>query len=115
VIWRGHSAAGAGIGCNTIFGYFEVEIYMKNMRAFFPLLFGQIQLLRIMLSCFSQLEFPVVSGQHTISKYKSLVKLYICPRILVPFSCGTKSQLVSFSLDLKNYPFLSAIYLDLVI
>jgi hypothetical protein len=34
---------------------------------------------------------------------------------LVPFSCGTKSQLVSFSLDLKNYPFLSAIYLDLVL
>jgi hypothetical protein len=34
---------------------------------------------------------------------------------LVPFSCGTKSQLVSFSLDLKNcIPFLSAIYLDLV-
>jgi hypothetical protein len=31
-----------------------------------------------------------------------------------PFSCGTKCQLVSFSLDLKNYPFLCAIYLDLV-
>jgi hypothetical protein len=27
---------------------------------------------------------------------------------------GTKSQLVSFSLDLKNYQFLCAIYLDLV-
>jgi hypothetical protein len=28
-----------------------------------------------MLSCFSQLEFPVVSGQHTISKYKSLIHM----------------------------------------
>jgi hypothetical protein len=35
----------------------------------------KIQLLRIMLSCFSQLEFPVVSGQLTISKYKSLVHM----------------------------------------
>jgi hypothetical protein len=42
------------------------------MRAFF---LDKIQLLRIMLSCFSQLEFPVVSGPHTISKYKSLVHM----------------------------------------
>jgi hypothetical protein len=33
----------------------------------------KIQLLRIMPSFFSQLEFPVVSGQHTLSKYRSLV------------------------------------------
>jgi hypothetical protein len=42
----------------------------------------------------------LVSGQHTVSKYRSLV--HMCPHILVPFSCGTKSQLASFSLDLKN-------------
>jgi hypothetical protein len=69
-----------------------------------------------MLSYFSQLEFPVVSGQHILYKYQNIEALYICPHhIFVPFSCGTKSQLVSFSLDLKNlYPFLSAIYQDLV-
>jgi hypothetical protein len=34
--------------------------------------------------------------------YQNIEALYICPHMLVPFSCGTKSQLVSFSLDLKN-------------
>jgi hypothetical protein len=34
--------------------------------------------------------------------YQNIEALYICPHILVPFSCGTKSQLVLFSLDLKN-------------
>jgi hypothetical protein len=34
--------------------------------------------------------------------YQNIEALYICPHILVRFSCGTKSQLVSFSLDLKN-------------
>jgi hypothetical protein len=96
---------------NHVFGMFE-EIWFQIMRAFSLYSFDKIQLQRIMLSCFSQLEFPVVSGQHTLSKYKSLVHM----SSLVHFSCGTKSQLVLFSLDLKNYPFRSAIYnyLDLV-
>jgi hypothetical protein len=34
--------------------------------------------------------------------YQNIEALYTCPHILVHFSCGTKSQLVSFSLDLKN-------------
>jgi hypothetical protein len=55
----------------------------------------KIQLLRIMPSCISQLEFPFVSGQHTISKYRSLV-------VLIPFSCGIKSQLVHFHLTWKT-------------
>jgi hypothetical protein len=75
----------------------------------------KIQLLTIMPSYISRLEFQVVSVQHTISKYRSLV--HLCPHILVPFSCGTKSQLVScfiFTWPEKLHPFLSAIYLDLV-
>jgi hypothetical protein len=55
---------------------------------------------RIMPSYFSQLEFPVVSGQHTVSKYRSLVHMFSYK--LAPFSCRTKSQLVSFSLNPKN-------------
>jgi hypothetical protein len=34
--------------------------------------------------------------------YQNIKALYICPHILVPFAFGTKSQLVSFSLALKN-------------
>jgi hypothetical protein len=44
------------------------------MRGFLPSL-DKLHLLRIMPSCYSQLEFPVVSGQHTISKYRSLVNM----------------------------------------
>jgi hypothetical protein len=40
---------------------------------FFLYSLDKILLLRIMPNYFSQLEFPVVSGQHTISKYRSLV------------------------------------------
>jgi hypothetical protein len=73
-----------------------------------------IQLLRIMLSCFSQLEFPVVSGQHTISKYKSLV--HMSSYIGTFFMYGTKSQPACFIFTWpeKLCPFLSAIYQDLV-
>jgi hypothetical protein len=35
----------------------------------------KLHLLRIMPSCYSQLEFPVVSGRHTITKYRSLVHM----------------------------------------
>jgi hypothetical protein len=72
------------------------------MRAFFLYNLDKIQLMRIMPSFFSQLEFPVVSGQHRPTISLNIEALFICPHILVPFSCGTKSQLVSFSLDLKN-------------
>jgi hypothetical protein len=80
------------------------------MRACLPLLFcswgdfclfslDTLHLLRIMPICYSQLEFPVVSGQHTISKYRRLVHL---SSFWYLSSYGTKSQLVSFSLALKN-------------
>jgi hypothetical protein len=74
----------------------------------------KIQLLRIMLSCFSQLEFPVVSGQHTISKYKSLVHMSSGQHTISKYkslvhmsSVGTffmwnQVSACSFSLDLKN-------------
>jgi hypothetical protein len=45
--------------------------------------------------------------------YQNIEALNICPHILVPFSCGTKSQFVSFSLDRKTVS-ICAIYLDLV-
>jgi hypothetical protein len=56
----------------------SIFVVVATSRAWgpFPLYsLDKIQLLRIMLSCFSQLEFPVVSGQHTISKYRNLVHM----------------------------------------
>jgi hypothetical protein len=68
--------------------------------------------MRIMPSYYSQLRNSQWSQVSIL--YQNIEALYICPHILVPFSCGSKSQLVSFSLDMKNSPFLCAIYLDLV-
>jgi hypothetical protein len=47
--------------------------HSKNyMRAFFPLLFRQNPTPENHAKLNSQLEFPVISGQHIISKYRSL-------------------------------------------
>jgi hypothetical protein len=65
-----------------------------------------------MPSYFSQLEFPVVSGQHTISKYRSLVHMssYSCPF----FMWNQISACFIFTWPEQLYPFLSAIYLVFV-
>jgi hypothetical protein len=65
-------------------------------RAFFPLLLGQNPTPENHV----KLHFTIGMSSGLRSAY--IEALYICPHILVPFSCGTKSQLVSFSLDLKN-------------
>jgi hypothetical protein len=57
-----------------------------------------IQLLRIMLSCISQLEFSVVSCQHTISKYKSLVHNYV----LIYFHVEPNLSLFHYHLTCKT-------------
>jgi hypothetical protein len=74
------------------------------MRAFF--LYSLDKLLRIIPSCISQLEFPVVSGRHAISKYMSLFGTF--------FMWNQISACFIFTWPEQLYPFLSAIYLDLV-
>jgi hypothetical protein len=82
----------------------------------------KIQLLRMMSSCFSQLEFPVVSGQHYIKI--SLVHMSSCFNTFFIWNQTSAFYLVHVEPNLwacliftwpeKLYPFLSEIYLVLV-
>jgi hypothetical protein len=92
---------------------FQVNNHPKAAMRAFPLYsLDKIQLLRIMPSCFSQLELPVVSGQHTLSKYKSLV--HMSSYIGTFFMWNQISACFMFTWPEQLYSFLSAIYLDLV-
>jgi hypothetical protein len=69
----------------------------------------KLHLLRIMPSCYSQLEFPVGSGQQNIES------LYICLHIFGTFFMWNQiSACFIFTSPEKLYPFLCAIYLDIV-
>jgi hypothetical protein len=69
----------------------------------------KIQLLRIMPSCISQLEFPVVSGQHDISKYRSLVHM---SSYIGTFFMWNQISAFIFTWPEKLIRFLSAIYMS---
>jgi hypothetical protein len=73
----------------------------------------KIQLLRIMPSYFLQMEFPVVSGHQTISKYRSLVHMSSYIGTFFMWNQISACNFI-FTWPEKLYPFLSAIYLDLV-
>jgi hypothetical protein len=72
----------------------------------------KLHLLRIMPSYYSQLEFPVVPGKHTISKYRSLV--HMSSYIGTFFMWNQISACFIFTWPENLHPFLCAIYLDLV-
>jgi hypothetical protein len=75
--------------------------YAVTMRGLLPFLFGQTPSPENHAKLLFATGIP--SGlRSAYYLYQNIEALYIFPHILVPFSCGTKSQLVSFSLDLKN-------------
>jgi hypothetical protein len=126
-LWRNHLIPSSGFG-RVVRKRSSAPIYPETMelihmqtrrwyeneitRAVFLYSLDKIQLLQIMPSCISQLEFPVVSGQHTISKYRSLV--HMSSYIDTFFMWNQISACFIFTSPKKLYPFLSAIYLDLV-
>jgi hypothetical protein len=93
--------------------YCESRIILQSSWGDFCLYsLDKLHLLRIMPSCYSQLELPVVSGQHTISKYRSLV--HMSSYIGTFFMWKQISACFIFTWPEKLYPFLCAIFLYLL-
>jgi hypothetical protein len=97
----------------SVLGYiFQSQCPFASWGDFCLYSLDKLHLLGIMPSCYSQLEFAVVSGRHTISKHRSLA--HMTSYIGTFFMWNQISACFIFTSPEKLYPFLCAMYLDLV-